>query len=113
MLIDDELVPSRPVSVKKANKGLSISAQHLCELDKALNQSGIVPRSFMDYNRNFCFGRAYSSGAGGVADLRNRTNQIQLAYNETTAPSVNKLLMCWVFFQKRIVVKGDSISVEI
>ena len=116
MLIDDELVPSRPVSVAKANKGLSISAQHLCELDKALNQAGIVPRSFMDYNRNFCFGRAYSSGAGGVADLRNRTNQIQLAYNEAGAggqPTINKLLMCWVFFQKRIVVKGDSISVEI
>tara|TARA_R110000744_G_scaffold102702_3_gene197306 strand:- start:1126 stop:2943 length:1818 start_codon:yes stop_codon:yes gene_type:complete len=113
MIIDDILCPSRPVSVKKANKGLSISAQHLTELDKSLNQSGIVPRSFMDYNRNFCFGRAYSSGVGGVADLRNRTNQIQLQYNETTAPTVNKLLYCWVFFQKRIIVRGNSVMVEL
>ena len=112
MNIDDELTPSRPVSVKKANKGLSISAQHLAELDKALNQGGIVPRSFSEYNRNFCFGRAYSSG-NGVADLRNRTNQIQISYNETSAPSVNKLLMCWVFHLRKIIVSQNSISVQL
>ena len=112
MNIDDTLVPSRPVSVAKANKGLSISAQHLVELEKSLNQGGVVPRSFAEFNRNFCFGRAYSSGVG-VADLRNRTNQIQLSYNEVTAPSVNKLLMCLVFHQRKIVVSQSSISVEL
>ena len=112
MNIDDELVPSRPVSVSKANKGLSLSAQHLVELEKSLTQGGIVPRSFSEYNRNYCFGRAYSSGVG-VADLRNRTNQIQMSYNETAAPSVNKLLMCMVFHQRKIVIKQGSISVEL
>ena len=112
MNIDDELTPSRPVSVAKANKGLSISAQHLAELDKSLNQGGIVPRSFSEYNRNFCFGRAYSSG-NGVMDLRNSTNQIQLSYNETTAPTVNKLLMCLVFHMRKIVVSQNSISVQL
>jgi len=112
MNVDDELTPSRPVSVKKANKGLSISAQHLAELDKALNQGGIVPRSFSEYNRNFCFGRAYSSG-NGVADLRNRTNQIQLSYNEVAEPTVNKLLMCWVFHLRKIIVSQNSISVQL
>ena len=112
MNIDDELTPSRPVSVAKANKGLSISAQHLSELDKALNQGGIVPRSFSEYNRNYCFGRAYSSG-NGVADLRNRTNQIQLSYNETTVPSVNKLLMCLVFHMRKIIVSQNSIQVQL
>ena len=112
MNIDDELTPSRPVSVSKANKGLSISAQHLSELDKALNQGGIVPRSFSEYNRNFCFGRAYSSG-NGVADLRNRTNQIQLSYNETAQPTVNKLLMCLVFHMRKIIVSQNSISVQL
>ena len=112
MNIDDELVPSRPVSVAKANKGLSLSAQHLVELEKALNQAGIVPRSFAEYNRNYCFGRAYSSGVG-VADLRNRTNQIQMSYNESDAPSVNKLLMALVFHQRRIVVRQGSVSVEL
>lgn len=112
MNISDQLVPSRPVSVAKANKGLSISAQHLTELEKSLSQASIVPRSFSEYNRNFCFGRAYSSGMG-VMNLRNRTNQIQLSYNETTAPSVNKLLMCLVFHQRKIVVSQNSISVEL
>ena len=112
MNIDDVLVPSRPVSVSKANKGLSISAQHLVELEKSLNQSGIVPRSFSEYNRNYCFGRAYSSG-NGVADLRNRTNQIQLSYNEADAPTVNKLLMCLVFHQRKIVISQSSITVEL
>ena len=112
MNINDVMTPSRPVSVSKVNKGLSISAQHLVELEKSLSQGSIIPRSFSEFNRNYCFGRAYSSG-NGVADLRNRTNQIQLSYNELAAPTVNKLLMCLVFHQRKIVISQSSISVEL
>ena len=60
MVVDDKLVPSRPIVVSKINKGTSIAAQPLIELEKALNQAGIVPRSFVGYNRNFLIGRAYA-----------------------------------------------------
>jgi hypothetical protein len=115
-LIDDKLVPTRPIVVSKINKGASIAAQPLVELEKALNQAGIVPRSFVDYNRNFCIGRAYALN-DGVANLNNKTNQLQLLYNESTAagvdqaPAHNKLLYCMLFHIRRISIKGDSVVV--
>ena len=118
MVVDDKLVPSRPINVSKINKGVSISAQPLIELEKALNQAGIVPRSFVDYNRNFLIGRAYALN-DGVANLNNKSNQLQLFYNETTAagvdlpPEKDKLLYCFVFHLRRISIKGDSVSVTL
>jgi hypothetical protein len=118
MVVDDKLVPSRPIVVSKINKGLSISAQPLIELEKALNQAGIVPRSFVDYNRNFLIGRAYALN-DGVANLNNKSNQLQLFYNETNAagvdqaPEKDKLLFCYVFHLRRISIKGDSVSVTL
>ena len=118
MVVDDKLVPSRPIVVSKINKGVSIAAQPLIELEKALNQAGIVPRSFVDYNRNFLIGRAYALN-DGVANLNNKSNQLQLLYNETTAAGVdvpsrrNKLLYCFMFHLRRISIKGDSVMVTL
>jgi hypothetical protein len=118
MVVDDKLVPSRPIVVSKINKGVSISAQPLIELEKALNQAGVVPRSFVDYNRNFLIGRAYALN-DGVANLNNKSNQLQLFYNETTAagadqaPEKDKLLFCFVFHIRRVSIRGDSVSVTL
>ena len=116
--IDDKLVPSRPINVTKINKGRSITAQPLVELEKALNQAGIVPRSFVDYSRNFLIGRAYALN-DGVANLNNKSNQVQLFYNAKTAggadtpPQKNKLLFCYLFHLRRISIKGDSVTVTL
>ncbi len=110
MLIQDKLTPSRPVDVSRINLGRSISAQQLTELDKFLNQSRIVPRSFQEYNRNFVIPRSYVL-QDGVMDLRNMTNQLQLVYNESTAPTVNKMLMCFVYHIRTIQISGASINV--
>lgn len=118
MVVDDKLVPSRPIVVSKINKGKSIAAQPLIELEKALNQAGIVPRSFVDYNRNFLIGRAYALN-DGVANLNNRSNQLQLFYGETTAagvdqaPDHDKLLFCFLFHIRRVSIKGDSVKVTL
>jgi hypothetical protein len=117
-MIDDKLVPSRPVNVGKINKGRSISAQPLIELEKALNQAKIIPRSFCDYNRNFVIGRAYALN-DGVANLNNRSNQLQLLYNQRThagtdlPPTRNKLLMAFIYHIRRISIKGDSVVVTL
>jgi hypothetical protein len=118
MVVDDKLVPSRPIFVSKINKGKSIAAQPLIELEKALTQAGIVPRSFVDYNRNFLIGRAYALN-DGVANLNNKSNQLQLLYNETTAAGVdlpsshNKLLYAFMFHLRRISIRGDSVTVTL
>ena len=115
-LIDDKLTPSRAVDVSKINGAKSISAQPLIELEKSLNQAKIVPRSFCDFNRNFVISRAYALN-DGVMDLNNRTNQLQLLYNERTvagvdeAPQKDKLFLCFVYHLRRISIRGDSVSV--
>ncbi len=118
MEVDSKLVPAQPIVVSKINKGVSIAAQPLIELEKALNQAGIVPRSFVDYNRNFLIGRAYALN-DGVANLNNKSNQLQLFYNETTAagvdqaPEKDKLLFCFLFHIRRVSIRGDSVSVTL
>ena len=118
LLIDNKLVPSRPIVVSKINKGVSITPMPLTELEKALNQAKIVPRSFADYNRNFLIGRAYAL-SDGVANLNNVSNQLQLLYNERTVagvdrpPTKDKLVFAFVFHLRRIVIKGDSVTVQV
>ena len=118
LLIDNKLVPSRPIVVSKINKGVSITPMPLTELEKALNQAKIIPRSFADYNRNFLIGRAYAL-SDGVANLNNVSNQLQLLYNERTVagvdrpPSKDKLVFAFVFHLRRIVIKGDSVTVQV
>ena len=118
LLVDNKLVPSRPISVSKINKGVSITPMPLTELEKALNQAKIIPRSFADYNRNFLIGRAYAL-SDGVANLNNVSNQLQLLYNERTVagvdrpPAKDKLVFAFVFHLRRIVIKGDSVTVQV
>ncbi len=118
MVVDDKLVPSRPIVVSKINKGKSIAAQPLVELEKSLNAASITPRSFVDYNRNFLIGRAYALN-DGVANLNNKSNQLQLFYGETDAagvdkpPAHDKLLFCYLFHIRRISIKGDSVTVTL
>ena len=117
-VIDDKLVPSRPIEVSKINKAKSIAAQPLLETEKALNQALIPARSFCDFNRNFVVGRAYALNSG-VTDLNNKSNQLQLFYNETSQAGVDrppvkdKLLMSFIFHVRRVTIAGDSITVTV
>ena len=117
-VIDDKLVPSRPIVVSKINGAKSIAAQPLLETEKALNQALIPARSFCDFNRNFVVGRAYALN-NGVTDLNNKSNQLQLFYNESTEagvdvpPTKDKLLMSFVYHIRRVTVKGGSVVVTV
>lgn len=117
--IDDKLVPSRPINVSKINKGNSITAQPLIELEKSIVQAGMTPRSFVDYNRNYLIGRAYALN-NGVANLNNKSNQLQLFYNEKNAetgvdipPTKEKLVYAFVHHIRRITIRGESIFVSL
>ncbi len=118
MVIDDVQTPSQPCVVSKINRGVSIAAQPLVFLEQALKQAGIEPTSFVDYNRNFLIGKAYALN-NGVANLNNKSNQLQLLYNERNAagvdlpPTHNKLLYCYVFHLRRITIKGNSVVVTL
>jgi hypothetical protein len=112
---DGRLQPSRPVDCRKTSSKLSISAQPLIELQKALVQSGINVKSLADFNHNFVIGRALSMsvmGIEGVYDTRGKDFNLQVNYNGV-APTKSKLWNNFVFHLRRIVIKGDNISVVV
>jgi hypothetical protein len=110
--INGRLQPSRPINVSKISNKLSISAQHIVELEKALASSSFIqPLSFEAYNRNFVIGRTLGIQDNMVYDARNKDFNLQLNYNETEVPTKNKLWNCYVFHVRRIVIKNESVSV--
>ena len=111
-MYDGRLQPSRNVNCSKTGNKVSLAQQPLIELDKALVQAGINTHSMRRYNENFVIGRALSLGSG-VYDARNKDFNLQVNYQESTAPSKPKLWKNYVFHLRRLVIKGDTIMVEV
>jgi hypothetical protein len=109
-LYDGRLQPNRRVSLTKVSSDTSIDAQHLLELDKALSQAGITAHSYQSFNQNFIIGRALALG-DAVYDARNKDFSLQINYNQTTAPSKNKLWISYVFHLRRIQIQNGNINV--
>ncbi len=110
-LYDGRLQPSRVVDCSKTSSKRSVSQQHLIELEKSLTAAGISGQSMLEFNRNFIIGRAVSV-QNGVYDGRNRQFSLQVNYNGT-APTKNKLWNNFVHHIRRLIISGDSISVEV
>ncbi len=109
---DGKLQPSRLVDCSKTSSQVSISQQPLIELDKALTSAGINTHSMRNFNDNFIIGRALALGSG-VYDARNRDFNLQVNYQESTAPTKPKLWKNYVFHLRRLMIKGESIMVEV
>jgi len=109
---DGKLNPSRRVECLLVGNKTSIAQQQIIELDKALSSASINTHSMRKYNENFVIGRALALGSG-VYDARNKDFVLQVNYQETNAPSKPKLWKNYVFHLRRLVIKGDSVNVEI
>ena len=107
-----QLNPNRKVDVSKTSTQQSISQQGTIELEKALAMAGIRPLSFAKYLENACIGRALSL-QDGVYDTRGKDFNLQVNYEKTEAPTKNKLWCNFVHHIRRIVIRGDAISLEI
>jgi hypothetical protein len=107
-----QLNPNRAVDVSKTSTQQSISQQQLIELEKALAMSGIRPLSFKMFNKNACIGRALSL-QDGVYDTRGRDFNLQVNYEKTDSPNKNKLWHNFVHHIRRLVIRGNAISLEI
>ena len=107
-----KLNPNRKVFTNKLSTKNSIDSQPLIELEKALKMGGIMPFSFKKFRENFCIGRALSL-QNGVYDTRGTDFALQTEYQETTAPAIDKLWMCWCIHLRRIVISGSAISLQI
>jgi hypothetical protein len=106
------LNPNRKVFTNKIATKSSIDQQPLIELEKALVMGGIKPYSMMKYRENFAIGRAFSLQSG-VYDTRGKDFALQVEYQETNAPTVDKLWNCWCVHLRRIAISGSAISLQI
>ena len=106
------LVPSRPVQTKKMVTKQSVDAFHLFELEKALAQAGIAPRSFAAMQTNFLVGRAFGL-QNGVADLRNKDLQVLLRYEDLSfQPTKNKIYNNFVFHIRKLIIRNGTVAIE-
>ena len=110
--INGKRVPSREISTRKLATKNSLDAFHLYELEKTLDNSGIKPRSFTEFQNNFVFGRGFSAGGqNGVLDLRGKDLAVILRYQTSTAPSKGKLFNSYVVHIRRLVIRDGSVEV--
>jgi len=116
-IYDGKLNPSRKVPVNRIAEQSSnfqgIDQQWLIEAEKALYMAGIEPLSFLSYQKNWFIGRALSL-QNGVYDARGKDFNLQVEYTESVGgPTKPHLWNCFVSHLRRIVVRGDAISVEV
>jgi len=106
-LYNGRLQPNRRVPCSKVSSGDSIDAQQLIELDKSLSIAKIFGHSYQRFNQNFVIGRALALGEG-VYDARNKDFVLQVEYNETDAPTKNKLWMNFCYHIRTIEIEANG-----
>ena len=108
--IQGRLTPSRPIDVSKIASRKSIDAFHLYELEKCLDNAGIVPRSFRAFKDNFVFGRGFGVNQGAL-DLRGKDVGVILKYTNSTAPEKGKLFNSFVVHVRRFMIGTGQVQV--
>lgn len=110
---DGRLNPSRKVETSKISNRSSISQQPIVELEKALSVSEINPHSFSAFQTNFCVGRAVGLQQG-ITDLSTTDYNLQIEYQESAnPPTKNHLWNIYIAHLRRLMIKGDSVMVDV
>ncbi len=111
-VIDQKIVPSRKVNTdKSSSKRLGMNADHIIELQNALQQShNTPPRSFSSFKSNFLVGRSLTLDENTVYNGIGKDIRLLVRY-EGTAPEHNKLWKNFISHIKTVSIQGDSINV--
>jgi hypothetical protein len=112
LFYEGKLNPNRKVFCNKIATKNSIDQQPLIELEKALVMGNIQPFSLKKFRENFCIGRALSL-QNGIYDTRGTDFSLQVEYQETNPPTVDKLWNCWCIHLRRIAISGSAIALQV
>jgi hypothetical protein len=105
--------PSLNVNTEKISSKSSVDAIALLELDKALDAAGMPALQMSRFNENFAVGRTFSLN-NGVYDMRNKDLRLNVHYQDVSNPPEKDMLWCnFIYHLRRIVIRGDGISVEV
>lgn len=110
-VIDHEIVPSRRVSTDKSSSlDKGCNADHLIELEKAINQShDCTCRSVLAFKENFLIGRALTLDDRTIYDGRGKDFRLVVRYSDVQTK--NKLWKIFVSHIKTLEIKGESLTV--
>lgn len=108
---DGKLNPNRAVKCSKTSSLKSIDQQLHIEQEKALASAQIPALSFYNFQKNFFIGRSFALGDNS-SDLRNKDFNLQVNYREALAPAKPKMWNNYVVHIRRIIVRGEDVSVE-
>tara|TARA_R100001509_G_scaffold71264_1_gene39764 strand:+ start:1556 stop:3253 length:1698 start_codon:yes stop_codon:yes gene_type:complete len=103
----EKLQPNRKIDVSKTKT--AVQAQHLIELEKALDNAHIPVTSFKKFRDNFVIGRAFGVNENAVYDPRNKDFSVQVNYS--SAPSKPHLWNNFVVHIKSIEISKDGVIV--
>jgi len=103
----EKLQPNRKIDVSKTKT--AVQAQHLIELEKALDNAHIPVTSFKKFRDNFVIGRAFGVNENAVYDPRNKDFSVQVNYS--SAPSKAHLWNNFVIHIKSIEISKDGVTV--
>ena len=113
MVYNNVLNPSEPVNVAKTSSCTSIDQIDLYEREKCIRQMGWDCLSLRQYCHNFFIGRALGLGSG-TYDARDKGDfNLQVNYEETTAPTKDLLWKCFVCHIRRINITKTGLSLEV
>lgn len=105
--------PSLNVNTEKISSKSSVDAIPLLELDKALQAAGMPALQMSRFNENFAVARTFSLN-DGVYDMRNKDCRLNVHYQDVSNPPEKDMLWCnFVYHLRRIVIRGDGISIEV
>jgi hypothetical protein len=105
--------PSLNVKTDRISNKKSVDAIALLELDKALESAGMPALQMTRFNENFAVGRTFSLN-DGIFDMRNKDCRLNVYYQDVSnAPEKDMLWVNLVYHLRRIVIRGDGISVEV
>ena len=111
--IDGEYYPNQPVSLNQFLGGWHFSQEHLRELQKAFDSSGIPFRSVDALKQNFVIGRALSS-YGSSTNLTATPINLYLNYAAATgpaSPATPKDIISYVHHSVRVAITPMGIEV--
>jgi len=101
------------VKTDRISNKKSVDAIALLELDKALESAGMPALQMTRFNENFAVGRTFSLN-DGIFDMRNKDCRLNVYYQDVSnAPEKDMLWVNLVYHLRRIVIRGDGISVEV
>jgi hypothetical protein len=108
--IDGEYYPNQPVPLDQYLGGLHFGQEHIRELKKAFDASGVSCKSIVRAKANFVLGRALAK-YGSSMDLTGTPINLYVEYNDTSSPAQPRDVVVFVHHTVRMMVTPDGIEI--